>query len=171
MKTSRFARTRKIVSSLACVLGFAIPAQAHAVCHNFNADALVSHGGSWFKSIVGIPTSVFYQAAGGFGPDLEVVATTPIGATRGLRLGGSSGTVHQIDMLIGGAYPTEVDFNMAAFAGAVTVDAYDSSGTLVDSDVAVNNTVTGIKLRASEIAYVILTGGDNEDWIDDVCWQ
>lgn len=144
------------------------------VCTDYNTNPPYSLGAKsipWFTNLGGFPptTYVSYDAAGGSGPGISI-ESSGVDSTQALRLVGSSATVHRLDVLNGGAYPTRIDVEVAAHAGNITFTAYNSSNVSVDSDVATHGGVTSVTLSSGGgIAYLLVTGGDNEDWIDDFC--
>jgi hypothetical protein len=143
------------------------------VCHDYDLISPGAQSNPWFVNLGGLPptTYVQYTATGGVGAGLAIEASAPPDGSNALRLGGSSATVHRLDLLNAGAYPTRVELDVAAYAGNITVTAYDSGNSVVDSKVATANGVTPVALSGDEIAYVLLTGGDNEDWADNFCFE
>jgi hypothetical protein len=156
-----------LTSVLTILIGNA--AYAAPTCHIFDGDASGAYTSPWLKALNGPPVTsyIIYSASGGFGPGLTVEVESS--SDKWLQLDGNSATTHRLDFWVLNQYPTTVTLNVTAEAGAITLKAYDSTGTPVDSDTAPNNATTAITLTGSEVAYVELTGGDNEDHIDDVC--
>jgi hypothetical protein len=167
-KRSSRARLHALAATIVCALAMLAPTQAFAVCHTYNSDLAVSHAVFWKKTLGSPSTYIEYQSYGGSGAEIEVVAGG--GTNKLLRLWGWGGVVHQMDFSLAGVYPTDVDLLVWSQAGAVTVEAYDGSGNLVDSDVSPSNVPTLVQLSGDEIAYVLILDSGNELHIDDVCF-
>jgi hypothetical protein len=104
---------------------------------------------------------------------LEVTTTrVPSGWSHAFYLAGDVFQVHRLRAFEDGL-PITVSFDAEALAGDIDVLAYDASNALVDSDtiVALSGRVSISLSFRGGIAYIDFEGGDQEDFVGDICFD
>lgn len=102
--------------------------------------------------------------------ELWVAAPSPIGG-RSLWLLAQPGNEYFIGFELGGGLPEDVEMLVGAYKNDITVTAYDISDAALTSVMVVAN--SGPQLVSfsdpNGIAYVVFSGGEGEEYVDDIC--
>lgn len=154
------------------------PIAAFAQCQDFNSFAASLEPNPWGMTVGGgFPAAQMqFTATGATYADLEVIpyppAVNPMGPTylNSLRVHGINSDAKILAVLGNGAYPTSFSLEILDQNADATVGAYDSSGTLLASKVALKGAVTSISFSGlGPIAYLYIFGNQNEMYVDNVC--
>ena len=179
---SKRSRLMGNVSALAVAAALTLGAAvATAADHNYASDALGDYTDYWQRTLPGGHVVTYESFNSG---TFEVVSAASLPAAvqtyaagKALRLVGTLSMVHRINFELNTVdfYPTTVWLNVMAFGGDITVDAYDSGDNLLDTYVVANGSTNGynefVRFDEAEIAYIELSGGSNEDWIDTLHFE
>lgn len=144
--------------------------QATVVCYNFTGD-LGAHTDPWLTSFTaGFPPSELAQWQDFNATTVSVVNRVATPALSEAMYVDGANANWRVDLSSGGAAPTYVAFNMWVYAGAVSVDAYNSSGTKIWGNTYSSTALHPVSISpGSGASYLLIKDGNNETWIDNFC--
>lgn len=141
------------------------------VCYDFQGDAIASGYSSPFQRFSGtFPNFNVWTFENAVSTD-DFSVLDNWGGTGNRSLWPDSDSIDiTVTLLVGGVEPDYVSMDLGVYNSDLAVKAFDDTDTEIWSDTLTHDDDYFVEIQGvGDIAYIRLTGGDHELWIDNVC--